>query len=91
MHLDPSDYKKPREVQFRILNKKLYHKIQKIPELQQKFGLTDQEVAKLKKGKKPRRLTWHHHQEPGRMELVDKDIHADTGHTGGQKIWGPEK
>ncbi|MGG0850978.1 HNH endonuclease [Bacillus paralicheniformis] len=22
------------------------------------------------------------------MELVDSEIHAKTGHTGGQKIWG---
>ncbi|QII51608.1 hypothetical protein G3M81_11430 [Bacillus paralicheniformis] len=25
---------------------------------------------------------------PRRMELVDSEIHAKTGHTGGQKIWG---
>jgi hypothetical protein len=28
-------------------------------------------------------LTWHHHQDIGRMQLVPRDIHAMTGHIGG--------
>ena len=31
--------------------------------------------------------TWHHHQERGRMQLVPTDIHDETGHTGGMKMW----
>jgi RHS repeat-associated protein len=31
----------------------------------------------------PKGYTWHHHQEKGRMQLVDSDIHSKTGHTGG--------
>lgn len=33
-------------------------------------------------------LTWHHHQEPGKMQLVPSDIHGPTKHTGGRAIWG---
>ena len=31
----------------------------------------------------PDGYTWHHHQDPGLMQLVDRDIHRQTGHTGG--------
>ena len=27
--------------------------------------------------------TWHHHQNAGRMQLIDRGVHAKTGHTGG--------
>ncbi|WP_208604961.1 HNH endonuclease, partial [Rodentibacter genomosp. 2] len=29
-------------------------------------------------------LTWHHHQDTGRMQLIDTDIHKGTGHIGGE-------
>ena len=32
--------------------------------------------------------TWHHHQDRGRMQLVDREIHKRTGHKGGWSIWG---
>ena len=36
----------------------------------------------------PRNYTWHHHQTPGRMQLVSSKVHASTGHTGGFSLWG---
>lgn len=35
----------------------------------------------------PEGYTWHHHQETGRMQLVESDIHRQTGHTGGFSLW----
>lgn len=32
--------------------------------------------------------TWHHHQETGRMQLVDEAVHSAVNHTGGTKFWG---
>ncbi|MEC1439820.1 T7SS effector LXG polymorphic toxin [Bacillus sonorensis] len=86
--LDKADYKKTRTAQFSILNKKLYKQIKENPIIQKDLGLTDNEVLMLQAGFTPKKYTWHHHQIPGRMELVDSEIHAKTGHTGGQKIWG---
>jgi hypothetical protein len=34
--------------------------------------------------------TWHHHQEPGRMQLVPRTLHQDTKHVGGNKMWPGE-
>ncbi|MPQ25071.1 T7SS effector LXG polymorphic toxin [Bacillus paralicheniformis] len=86
--LDKADYKKTRTAQFSILNKKLSKQIKENPIIQKDLGLTDKEVLMLQAGFTPKKYTWHHHQIPGRMELVDSEIHAKTGHTGGQKIWG---
>ena len=32
-------------------------------------------------------LTWHHHQVPGKMQLVISDKHS-VNHLGGNKLWG---
>lgn len=32
------------------------------------------------------RLTWHHYQDRGRMQLVPEDKHKQTGHIGGESI-----
>lgn len=37
--------------------------------------------------KTPDGYTWHHHQDLGRMQLVETEIHKKTGHTGGHSIY----
>jgi hypothetical protein len=32
-------------------------------------------------------LTWHHHQELGRMQLLSEKMHTDTKHAGGMSKW----
>jgi len=32
--------------------------------------------------------TWHHHQDRGRMQLVDETVHRRTGHIGGEAMSG---
>lgn len=49
--------------------------------------LTEEQLQDIKDGKTPTDYVWHH-QEIGRMQLVDKGIHEATGHTGGMAIWG---
>jgi RHS repeat-associated protein len=39
----------------------------------------------------PTGYTWHHNQELGVMQLVERNVHAATGHTGGFAIWGRTK
>jgi hypothetical protein len=38
-------------------------------------------------GNTPKNHVWHHHQQTGRMQLVEKKIHEQTGHTGGFELW----
>ncbi len=35
----------------------------------------------------PEGYVWHHHQDFGKMQLVDEKIHKQTGHTGGFSLW----
>ncbi len=32
-------------------------------------------------------LSWHHHQDIGRMQLVPREIHRHTPHVGGDHLW----
>lgn len=75
------------EKQFTYCTNQLAKQIEKNPALANKF--TSQQLADIKAGK-PRidGLTWDHNEQKGVMQLVDRQIHADTGHTGGNSIWG---
>jgi filamentous hemagglutinin len=33
-------------------------------------------------------FTWHHHQDHGKMKLVDREIHSKISHVGGMELWG---
>lgn len=36
----------------------------------------------------PAGYTWHHHVDKGRMQLIDRDVHAAFSHKGGFSVWG---
>ncbi|MFV0384992.1 HNH endonuclease [Paracoccus sp. (in: a-proteobacteria)] len=81
-----------KSAHFKASNEALREELTKDPGLKEKMGLTDQQYDWLMEGSakssSPPGLTWHHHQDTGKMQLVDKDIHADFGHLGGMSIWG---
>ena len=85
--LDPADYSKSRGTHFDRASKALYEQIKRDSELASKF--TAKEIEIFKEVGVPKRFTWHHNQEPGLMQLVDRNIHRKTGHDGGFSIWGP--
>lgn len=87
MNLEPSDYTKSRTTHFRRASKDLYNSIQNDSQLASQF--TTEEINLFKAGKVPENYTWHHHQDTGRMQLVDSNLHSKTGHDGGFSIWGP--
>lgn len=72
--------------QFDYCNKKLKESIEISPELSSKF--TPEQIEQIKNGDRPDGYIWHHAENPGEMQLVDKDTHDKTGHTGGKAIWG---
>ncbi|MFB8375146.1 HNH endonuclease [Paenibacillus taichungensis] len=82
-------YLEPDATQFEYLSKELYDQIVKNPSLEQRF--TETEIQLLKEGKVPKTLTWHHHQDSGKMQIVDYFEHQAAGHTGGRAIWGGGK
>lgn len=76
--------------QFKACNRQLYDYLQENPEAAEKF--TDVQLEQiedgLKDGSAPDGYTWHHSEETGKIQLVDSEVHAMTGHTGGRSVWG---
>jgi hypothetical protein len=72
--------------QFDECNKQLKDAVERDPELAKKF--TPEQLEQIKNGDTPDGYTWHHNEETGKMQLVDSETHAKTGHTGGKVIWG---
>jgi hypothetical protein len=66
-----------------------YEKAMKDANLKSKF--TQEELELFKSGKKPSKYTWHHHQDNGKMQLVDYFEHDAAKHTGGRAYWGGGK
>ncbi|MFJ7726113.1 HNH endonuclease [Neobacillus sp. NPDC097160] len=71
---------------FSYANEQLAEAINHNPELGNDF--TESQRAKIFANETPEGYTWHHSEEPGKLELVDEEIHAGTGHTGGRELWG---
>lgn len=80
-------YKTSDTVQFKYCTERLKEEIAKNPELAKNFSVRQlQQIENCE----PRigGFTWHHNEIPGKMQLVNADIHAATHHTGGRSIWG---
>lgn len=80
-----SDYK-----QFKECNKQLLEAIEADPELKSKYSAEQLEQIEdgVYDGSAPDGYIWHHAPQPGLIQLVDANIHAGTGHTGGRTVWG---
>jgi len=80
------------KMHFKAANENLAKELRKNPEIAKDLGITDKQVEFILKEPPektaPNGLTWHHHQDTGRMQLVDSVEHGDFKHTGGMSIWG---
>ena len=87
----PEDmYLKNDATQFKECNKQLLKEIEANPELKKQFSpeQLDQIKDGVNDGTAPDGFVWHHDAEAGKLQLVDAEIHAKTGHTGGRYVWG---
>jgi len=83
----PKDlYQASDKDQFSESNGQLKKAVEKDPDLAKKF--TPEQLEQIKNGDTPDGYTWHHNEETGKMQLVNSETHAKTGHTGGKSIWG---
>lgn len=72
--------------QFSFAMKKLQEAIDNDPELRGQF--TEEQLEQIENGDVPDGCVWHHSENPGELQLIDKDTHDKTGHTGGRAVWG---
>ncbi len=88
--LSEEDYKSSSGKQFNECNKALKKAIENNPELKKQF--TKEQLEDIENGRTPRGYTWHHAEEPGKMQLVKTEDHdrrvGGAAHTGGNSIWG---
>ncbi|MGG1534171.1 MULTISPECIES: HNH endonuclease [Brevibacillus] len=86
MKLDESLYLESDAKQFRRATEALREEIAKNPELRSKFS--DQQIEQIHAGRVPEGYVWHHSERPGVLQLVDREFHEETRHTGGRSLWG---
>lgn len=86
VRLSLDDIKKSSPTQFKKCNQLLLIQVKTDSKVRSKF--TAKELKQIENSQKPTGYTWHHHEDRGIMQLVDSDVHAATGHTGGKAIWG---
>jgi hypothetical protein len=86
--IDEGLYLESDKLHFSVANDTLYQAIQSNPNLANELGLSQSDVQALADGQTPEGYTWHHHEEPGVIQLVNEETHAQTAHTGGRNIWG---
>ena len=79
-------YQASDKIQNDECNNQLKEAVENDPKLAEKF--TPEQLEQIKNGDTPDGYTWHHNEETGKMQLVDSETHAKTGHTGGKVIWG---
>ncbi|HYO51940.1 HNH endonuclease [Archangium sp.] len=78
------------ELHIRAANQKLFDAIKADPDLAKVLKLSQEQINRLLSfNRAPGGYTWHHHQDVGRMQLVEQGPHLlSRPHTGGMAIWG---
>ena len=84
--LNISDFREASYIgQMRMATRDLANAIDKGYVNKNKF--TQSQLSAIYKGEsKIPNFTWHHHQDTGRMQLVDYDLHKETGHIGWESM-----
>ena len=83
-------YLSTNETQFKECNAQLLRAIEDDSELAEKF--TAEQIEQIREGvidgSTPDGFVWHHNEEEGVIQLVDRVTHERTKHMGGKAIWG---
>jgi hypothetical protein len=81
-------YEASDDTHFLIANETLAQSIQEDPSIARELNLTQTDVQALENSVTPDGYVWHHNEQPGLLQLVNEEDHANTGHTGGRSLWG---
>ncbi len=76
--------------QERYCNEALRQDVQENPD-KYKEVFSEEQLEQINAGHKPEGFTWHHHQDVGKMQLVDAETHHQNRHDAGWILWGGEK
>lgn len=70
-------------------NEALKEKVDRDPAFAKQFS--NEQLEQIENGETPDGYTWHHNEEPGKMQLISTEDHNNNRHTGGKAIWGGGK
>lgn len=79
-------YEESDRQQFKYCNEELKDAVNSDSKFRSEFS--DMQLEQIQDGLVPDGYVWHHDASPGKLQLVDFETHATTGHTGGRSIWG---
>jgi hypothetical protein len=83
--ISPEHYRDGRAAHNKECNRQLYDAIKEDPKLRAEF--TKEQIEQIKDGDAPDGYVWHHNEEEGVMQLVEREPHEIARHTGGFSIW----
>ncbi|MBN1698940.1 MAG: HNH endonuclease, partial [Spirochaetales bacterium] len=86
-NIDPTQFELGDKAHKREAIKQLAEAIQNNEDIANRFTAEQKETI-INLHKTPDEFRWHHHQTPGKLQLVDEGPHSAIGHTGGMFIWG---
>ncbi|WP_078553792.1 HNH endonuclease [Bacillus alkalicellulosilyticus] len=84
--LDPEFYEASDYMHAQLANDQLSLAIQQDPSVGAPFN--EIQLEQIHNGDTPDGFTWHHHEEMGRIQLVETEPHDQSGHSGGRSLWG---
>ncbi|HHT7188628.1 TPA: HNH endonuclease [Bacillus cereus] len=86
VQLEEHQYLNSDARQFKSAIGNLAQDVENNPSLQKNF--TPEQLEQIKYSETPDGYVWHHSEQPGVLQLVDKELHDKSGHTGGRNLWG---
>ena len=86
VELLPGLHEASNKDQFAYANEQLKVAVESDPELKVQFS--EEQLEQIANSDRPDGYVWHHSENPGELQLVNKVTHDSTGHTGGQVVWG---
>jgi hypothetical protein len=84
--IPPEHYESGSYTHAQIANEQLAAAVEQNPSYEAQFN--EMQLEQIRDGETPDGYTWHHHEEAGRMQLVDSETHELARHTGGMSLWG---
>ena len=84
--LKPENFKSTASVHKAKANEALKEMVENDKNFAKQF--TRKQLQQIKNGELPKELVWHHSEDEGVLQLVDRATHEKAKHTGGMSLWG---
>lgn len=84
--LNPENFKSTASVHKAKANEALKEMVENDKNFAKQFS--KKQLKQIKNGELPKEFVWHHSEDEGLLQLVDRATHEQAKHTGGMSLWG---